>query len=40
MFKKLRLVILPDMLLNPSFKAMTSFVNIARTTANTVKFIY
>ena len=40
MFKNMRLVILFDMLLNPSFKMMTSFANIARTTANTSKFIY
>ena len=39
MFKNMRLVILFDMLLNPSFK-MTSFANIARTTASTSKFIY
>ena len=32
MFKNMRLVILFDMLLNPSFKMMTSFTNIARTT--------
>ena len=29
-----------DMFLNPSFKIMISFVNIARTTSNTSKFIY
>ena len=40
MFKNMRLVILFDMLLNPSFKMTTSFVNIARTTASTSKFIY
>ena len=39
MVKYMRLVILFDMLLNPSFK-MTSFPNIARTTASTSKFIY
>ena len=33
------LVILFDMLLNPSFKMTTSFANIAGTTANTNKFI-
>ena len=32
MFKNMRLVILFDMLLNPSFKMTTSFVNIARAT--------
>ena len=37
---KIWLVILFDMLLNPSFKMMTSFVNIARTTATTSKFMY
>ena len=39
MFKNMRLVILFDMLLNPSFKMTTSFANIARTTASTSKFI-
>ena len=39
MFKNMRLVILFDMPLNPSFK-MTSFANIARTTTSTSKFIY
>ena len=33
-------VILFDMLLNPSFKMMISFANVARTTASTSKFIY
>ena len=33
MFKNMRLVILFDMPLNPSFKMMTSFANIAGTTA-------
>ena len=33
----MRLAILFDMFLNPSFKATTSFGNIARTTANTQK---
>ena len=33
MFKNMRLVILFDMFLNPSFKMTTSFANIARTTA-------
>ena len=36
----MRLVILFDMLLNPSFKMTTSFANIARTTASTCKLIY
>ena len=40
MFKNMRLVILFDMFLNPSFKMKTSFANIARTTASTSKFIY
>ena len=40
MFKNMRLVILFDMFLNPSFKMTTSFANIARTTASTSKFIY
>ena len=39
MFKNVRLVILFDMLLNPSFKMTTCFGNIARTTARTSKFI-
>ena len=39
MFKSMRLVILFDMLLNPSFKMTTSFVNIARTAASTSKYI-
>ena len=29
-----------DMFLNPSFKIMISFANIARTTSNTSKFVY
>ena len=37
---KMRLVILFDMFLNPSFKMATSFANVARTTASTSKFIY
>ena len=37
MFKNMRLVILFDMLLNPSFKMTTRFANIARTTASTGK---
>ena len=40
MFKNMRLVILSDMFLNPSFKMATSFANIARTTLSTSKFIY
>ena len=40
MFKNMRLVILFDLLLNPSFKMTTGFANIAKTTANTSKFIY
>ena len=40
MFKNMRLVILFDMLLNPSFKMTSSFANIARTTASTSKYIY
>ena len=40
MFKNLRLVIVFDMFLNPSFKMSTSFANIARTTGSTSKFIY
>ena len=39
MFKNMRLVILFDMFLNPSFKMTTSFVNIARTAASTSKCI-
>ena len=40
MFKNMRLVIFFDMLLYPSFKIMTGFANIARTTASASKFIY
>ena len=40
MFKNMRLVILFDMLLSPSFKMTTSFANIARTAASTSKCIY
>ena len=40
MFKNMRLVILFDMLLNPSFKMMGSFANIARTIASTSKLIF
>ena len=39
MFKNMRLVILFDMFLNPSFK-MTSFVYVPRITASTRKFMY
>ena len=39
-FKVLRLLILFNMLLNPSFKMMTSFANIAGTTASASKYIY
>ena len=40
MFKNIRLVILFDMILNPSFKMSTGLANIARTTASASKFIY
>ena len=40
MFKNMRLVILFDMLHNPSFKMTASLANIARTTGSTRKFIY
>ena len=40
MFKNMRLVILFDMSLNPSFKMTASFTNIAKTTASLSKFIY
>ena len=40
MFKNMRLTILFDMLLNPSFEMMTSFANEARTTASTSKCLY
>ena len=36
----MRLAILFDMFLNPSFKIMTSFANIATTAASTSKFTY
>ena len=36
----MRLVILFDMLLNPSFEMTTGFANVARTTASTSKFMY
>ena len=40
MLKNMRLIILFDMLLSPSFKMTTSFANIAGTTASANKFIY
>ena len=40
MFKNMRLAMLFDIRLNPSFKITTSFANIARTAASTSKFIY
>ena len=40
MFKNMRLVIVLDIFLNPSFKMRTSFVSIVRTTAGTSKFRY
>ena len=40
MSKNIRLDILFDMFLNPSFKITTSFANEARTTASKSKFIY
>ena len=40
MFKNMRLVILFNMLFNPSIKMTTTFANIARTTASKSKFIY
>ena len=40
MFKNMRLVILLDIFLIPSFKMMTSFANAAKTTASTSKFIF
>ena len=40
MFKNMRLVILLDIFLNPSFKMTTSFANVAKTTASTSKFIF
>ena len=40
MFENMRLAILFDMLLNPSFKMTTGFANVARNTASTSKFIY
>ena len=40
LLQNMRLVILFDMFLNPSFKMATSFTNVARTTASTSTFIY
>ena len=40
MFDNMRLVILFDMLLNPSFKMATGFTNIGTATASTSTFIY
>ena len=40
MFKNMRLVILFDIFLDPSFEMTTSFGNIARATASTNKYIY
>ena len=40
MYKNMRMVIFSDILLNPNFKMTTSYANIARTTASTVKLIY
>ena len=40
MFKNMRLVILFDIFLNPSFKMMTSVANIATTAASSSKFVY
>ena len=40
MFKNMRLVILFDILLNPSFKMTKSLADIARTSTSTSKFMY
>ena len=40
MFKNIGLVIIFDMLLNPSFKMTASFANRAKTTASKSKFIH
>ena len=40
MFKNMRLIILFDALLNPSFKMTRGAANIAKTTASTSKFMY
>ena len=39
MFKNMRLVMIFDMLLNPSFEMTTTFANIGGTSASTSKFI-
>ena len=36
MFKNMKIVIIVDMLLNPSFKMTTGFANIARITGSTI----
>ena len=40
MFKNMRLPILFDVPVDPTFKMLTGFVNIARTSASTSNFIY
>ena len=40
MFKNMILVILFDMLLNPTFRMMTRFATVARTVASTSRFLY
>ena len=40
MFENMRLVIIFDMFLSPSFKMTTGFANIPRITASTSKSIY
>ena len=40
MFKNMRLVMLFDMFLNPSFKMTTNFANIGRTAISTREFMY
>ena len=40
MFKNMRLVILFDLFLNPSFKMNAGFANISRTKARSSTFIY
>ena len=40
MFKYMRLAILFNIILDSNFKMTTGFANIARTVANTSKFIY
>ena len=39
MFQNVRLVILFDMFLNPSFRMTTKFANVARTAASTGKIL-